>query len=98
MSFRIATPKISYAGPLCIVFYYHMRGSGIGYLNIYVSNSSGEHLLWREGEYSFNDWQESRLYLDLIEEDSQVIYSIMCVTATCESLFIMFQVTIKMLT
>ncbi|XP_065198014.1 MAM and LDL-receptor class A domain-containing protein 2-like [Sycon ciliatum] len=53
------------SGPGCMLsFWYHMLGSGIGSLNVYMNNAKGQQLLWTKSSSQGTAWRNATVALN----------------------------------
>ncbi|XP_057298293.1 MAM and LDL-receptor class A domain-containing protein 2-like isoform X2 [Hydractinia symbiolongicarpus] len=57
----------------CFIFFYHMYGSSIGSLNIYVNASGGEKLVWTLKGEKGNRWLNGQVNVGLVRGSYKVI-------------------------
>ena len=74
---KLNSPKLQFSGSMCLQFYYHMYGAGMGTLTVNISgntvfNASGDKGdMWRKaevdvnlsGNYAVRDYPRSERYL-----------------------------------
>lgn len=58
----------------CFIFFYHMLGSSIGSLNIYVNASGGEKLVWTLKGQKGNRWLNGQVNVGLVRGSYKVGY------------------------
>ncbi|CAH1245320.1 MDGA1 [Branchiostoma lanceolatum] len=62
---RLASPRVDVAGPACLSFAYHMFGSSVGRLNVFVDNRrDGWRLAWNQTGDMGSVWREERVEVE----------------------------------
>ncbi|XP_019616112.1 PREDICTED: MAM and LDL-receptor class A domain-containing protein 1-like [Branchiostoma belcheri] len=62
---RLVSPRVDVSGPSCLRFAYHMFGSSVGQLNVYVDNrEAGWRLAWNKTGDMGSVWREERVEVE----------------------------------
>ncbi|KAI8514180.1 hypothetical protein Bbelb_085040 [Branchiostoma belcheri] len=62
---RLVSPRVDVSGPSCLRFAYHMFGSSVGQLNVYVDNrEAGWQLAWNQTGDMGSVWREDRVEVE----------------------------------
>jgi len=73
LCFRILLPSLSYAGTVCLGFYYHMWGFHMGSLEVYISRDGILlQTLWSLSGNQDNFWLENKLTVTILQSRDKV--------------------------
>ena len=62
---RLISPRVDVAGPSCLRFAYHMFGSSVGQLSVFVDNrQDGWRLAWNQTGDMGSVWREDRVEVE----------------------------------